>query len=137
MGRPAWDGQGEGPLAARVVAGPPPASYAIDASAADAGRDERGERTMATYVEARTEAARTDAARNPGMPLDLARVEGVRVNRSAVERRAATLPARRTVQKEWQAAVLLPALALLDLTPLSGDATPRTPPRPSANCTPP
>ncbi len=76
---------------------------------------------MATYVEARTEAARTDAARNPGMPLDLARVEGVRVNRSAVERRAATLPARRTVKKEWQAAWLLRALTCIDLTTLSGD----------------
>jgi len=81
---------------------------------------------MATYVEARTEAARTDAARNPGMPLDLARVEGVRVNRSAVERRAATLPARRTVKKEWQAAWLLRALTCIDLTTLSGDDTPGT-----------
>src|SRR5260370_22350423 len=137
MGRPAWDGQGEGPLAARVVAGPPPASYAIEASAAEAGRDERGERTMATYVEARTEAARTDAARNPGMPLDLARVEGVRVNRSAVERRAATLPARRTVKKEWQAAWLLRALTCIDLTTLSGDDTPRPLRPPCAQAPPP
>src|SRR5690348_13305080 len=74
---------------------------------------------MATYVE-----ARTDAARNPGMPLDLARVEGVRVNRSAVERRAATLPARRTVKKEWQAAWLLRAITTIDLTTLAGDDTP-------------
>ena len=76
---------------------------------------------MATYVEARTEAARTDAARNPGMPLELALVEGVRVNRSAVERRAATLPARRTVKKEWQAAWLLRALTCIDLTTLAGE----------------
>src|SRR6266478_1331081 len=81
---------------------------------------------MATYVEARTEAARTDAARNPGMPLELALVEGVRVNRSAVERRAATLPTRRTVKKEWQAAWLLRVITCLDLTTLQGVDTPGT-----------
>jgi deoxyribose-phosphate aldolase len=43
-------------------------------------------------------------ARNPGMPLDLDLVLRTRVNRSAAERRVATLPARRTVKKEWQAA---------------------------------
>ena len=64
------------------------------------------------------------APRNPGMPLELEWVEGVRVNRSAVERRAATLPARRTVKKEWQAAWLLRAVTLMDLTTLSGDDTP-------------
>src|SRR5260221_6636335 len=90
------------------------------------GATREGERMMATFVEARAEGARTDAARNPGMPLDLARVEGVRVNRSAVERRAATLPARRTVKKEWQAAWLLRALTCIDLTTLSCDGTPRT-----------
>src|SRR5438128_584189 len=45
--------------------------------------------------------------RNPGIPLDLDLVRMIRVNRSAVERRAATLPRRRTVKKEWQAAWLL------------------------------
>src|SRR5256885_16369697 len=40
--------------------------------------------------------------RNPGGPLDLDWALAVRVNRSAVERRAATLPPRRTVQKQWQ-----------------------------------
>jgi deoxyribose-phosphate aldolase len=62
--------------------------------------------------------------RNPGMPLDLEWVEDVRVNRSAVERRAATLRARRTVKKEWQAAWLLRAVTLMDLTTLSSDDTP-------------
>ena len=47
-----------------------------------------------------------------------------RVNRSAVERRAATLRTRRTVKKEWQAAWLLRAITLMDLTTLSGDDTP-------------
>lgn len=64
------------------------------------------------------------AARNPGVELDLEWVRQVRVNRSAVERRAATLGARRTVKKEWQAAWLLKAVTCLDLTTLSGDDTP-------------
>ena len=62
--------------------------------------------------------------RNPGMPLDLDWVQDVRVNRSAVERRAATIATRRTVKKEWQAAWLLRAVTLMDLTTLSGDDTP-------------
>ena len=62
--------------------------------------------------------------RNPGMPLDLDRVAAVQVNRSAVERRAATLVTRRTVKKEWQAAWLLRAITCLDLTTLAGDDTP-------------
>ena len=62
--------------------------------------------------------------RNPGMPLDLDVVRSIRVNRSAVERRAATIPTRRTVKREWQAAWLLRAITLIDLTTLSGDDTP-------------
>jgi deoxyribose-phosphate aldolase len=62
--------------------------------------------------------------RNPGIPLDLDVVRGIRVNRSAVERRAATIATRRTVKKEWQAAWLLRAITLIDLTTLSGDDTP-------------
>src|SRR5574339_168260 len=64
--------------------------------------------------------------RNPGIPLELDLVRDVRVNRSAVERRAATIPTRRTVKKEWQAAWLLRAITLMDLTTLSGDDTPGT-----------
>src|SRR6516162_4935927 len=63
-------------------------------------------------------------ARNPGMPLDMDWVRQVRVNRSAVERRAATLPTRRTVKKQWQAAWLLRAITCIDLTTLQGDDTP-------------
>jgi deoxyribose-phosphate aldolase len=55
------------------------------------------------------------------IPLNLDWVEEVRVNTSAVERRAATIPARRSVKKEWQAAWLLRAIACMDLTTLSGD----------------
>ncbi len=60
---------------------------------------------------------------NRRIPLNLDWVEEVRVNTSAVERRAATLPARRSVKKEWQAAWLLRAIACTDLTTLSGDDT--------------
>jgi deoxyribose-phosphate aldolase len=63
------------------------------------------------------------APRNSGMPLELDWIREVRVNRSAVERRSATLRARRTVKKEWQAAWLLRAITLMDLTTLSGDDT--------------
>jgi len=62
-------------------------------------------------------------SRNPGVPLDLESVRAVRINRSAVERRAATLPKRRTVKKEWQAAWLLRAITCIDLTTLAGDDT--------------
>jgi deoxyribose-phosphate aldolase len=61
--------------------------------------------------------------RNIGMPLDLGWVREIRVNRSAVERRAATLVTRRTVKQDWQVAWLLRAITLMDLTTLSGDDT--------------
>jgi deoxyribose-phosphate aldolase len=66
----------------------------------------------------------TERARNAGIPLDLDVVRALRVNRSAVERRAATIPTRRTVKKEWQAAWLLRAITCMDLTTLQGDDTP-------------
>lgn len=61
--------------------------------------------------------------RNPGTALDLALVRATKVNRSAVERRVATLGGRRTVKKEWQAAWLLRAITCMDLTTLAGDDT--------------
>ncbi len=60
---------------------------------------------------------------NSGIPLDLHWVQDVRVNTSAVERRAQSQVARRTVKKEWQAAWLLRAITCMDLTTLSGDDT--------------
>jgi deoxyribose-phosphate aldolase len=63
-------------------------------------------------------------SRNPGMPLDLDWVMAARINRSAVERRTRSLPKRRSVKKEWQAAWLLRAITCIDLTTLSGDDTP-------------
>src|SRR6202790_2355614 len=60
---------------------------------------------------------------NRGIPLNLDWVRDVRVNTSAVERRAQSHVARRTVKKEWQAAWLLRAITCMDLTTLSGDDT--------------
>jgi deoxyribose-phosphate aldolase len=65
-----------------------------------------------------------DQRRNAGMPLDLGRLAAIRVNRSAVERRASSLPGRRTVKQAWQAAWLLRAITCIDLTTLGGDDTP-------------
>src|ERR1700756_583925 len=64
-----------------------------------------------------------DLPPNRGIPLNLDRIDAVRVNTSAVERRAQTLVTRRTVKKEWQAAWLLRAITCMDLTTLSGDDT--------------
>lgn len=61
--------------------------------------------------------------RNPGMDLDLDWVSSVQANRSAIERRAATLPGRRSVKKAYQAAWLLKAITCIDLTTLAGDDT--------------
>ena len=61
--------------------------------------------------------------RNPGMDLDLDWVRAVQANTSAIERRAATLPGRRSVKKDYQAAWLLKAVTMIDLTTLSGDDT--------------
>lgn len=69
-------------------------------------------------------APRQDHPRNPGMALDLDWVASVQANTSAIERRCATLGGRRSVKKDFQAAWLLKAISLIDLTTLSGDDTP-------------
>ncbi|MBS3849914.1 deoxyribose-phosphate aldolase [Devosia sp. J2-20] len=61
--------------------------------------------------------------RNPGFPLDLDWVERVRMNRSALERRAGSIGARRTVKKDYQLAWLLKAITMIDLTTLNSDDT--------------
>ncbi|GHC52620.1 deoxyribose-phosphate aldolase [Gemmobacter tilapiae] len=71
----------------------------------------------------RTQLPQVAHARNPGMALDLDWVAAVQANTSAIERRAASLPGRRSVKKEFQAAWLLKAISLIDLTTLSGDDT--------------
>src|SRR2546423_1477370 len=64
-----------------------------------------------------------DLQPNRGVQLNLDWVNAVRVNTSAVERRAQTIGTRRTVKKDWQAAWLLRAITCMDLTTLSGDDT--------------
>lgn len=84
------------------------------------GRSAKSSRTML----ASDQVARASLpTRNRGMPLDLDWVNDVRVNLSAVERRAASLVGRRTVKKQWQAAWLLKAVSCIDLTTLAGDDT--------------
>lgn len=61
--------------------------------------------------------------RNPGMELDLEWVRRAQANTSAIERRAKTLPGRRSVKKDFQAAWLLKAITCIDLTTLAGDDT--------------
>ena len=57
------------------------------------------------------------------MNLDTDLVSNIRINLSAIERRTSTLTKRRSVKKEYQAAWLLKAISLIDLTTLSGDDT--------------
>ena len=61
--------------------------------------------------------------RNPGMALDLDWVMRTTANRSAIERRASTLPGRRSIKKAHQAAWLCRAIHCIDLTTLAGDDT--------------
>jgi deoxyribose-phosphate aldolase len=60
---------------------------------------------------------------NRGTSLNLDWIESIRVNTSAVERRTATLVARRIVKKDWQLAWFLRAVTCMDLTTLAGDDT--------------
>ncbi len=78
--------------------------------------DEQGHALPATL-------ATRASGRNRGMALDLSMFEGHAVNRSATERRTATLGGRRSVKKAHQAAWLVNAIRLVDLTTLSGDDT--------------
>ena len=71
----------------------------------------------------RLDTGRNAPARNEACALDLGWVRDVRVNLSAAERRVATLPGRRTVKKDAQAAWLLKAVTCIDLTTLNGDDT--------------
>ena len=66
----------------------------------------------------------SDAGRNQPVGLDLGWINQVKANRNATERRAASLVARRTVKKEYQAAWLVKAIQCIDLTTLGGDDTP-------------
>ena len=68
--------------------------------------------------------AATKLNRNPGIPLDMGWVRATTVNLSATQRRAQTLTTRRSIKKDWQAAWLLRAITMIDLTTLAGDDTP-------------
>jgi len=83
----------------------------------------RARRTEAHPASATARYGGRELEPNRGTPLNLDWLENVRVNTSAVERRAQTIGTRRTVKKEWQAAWLLRAISCMDLTTLSGDDT--------------
>ncbi len=91
---------------------------------AQPGQPDIGDRTSDIGYRPSDIAPQPPGHRNRGMPLELDWIREVRINRSAVERRTATLPRRRTVKKDWQVAWLLRAVSLMDLTTLSGDDTP-------------
>ena len=79
------------------------------------------ERTTSTLKSAQL--PQVQEPRNEGMALDLDLIRGLQANTSAIERRAATLPGRRSVKKAYQAAWLARAITMIDLTTLSGDDT--------------
>ena len=60
---------------------------------------------------------------NPGTALTPEWFDRIRINTPAVERRAASLPARRSIKKDYQAAWILNAVRCIDLTTLAGDDT--------------
>ncbi len=66
----------------------------------------------------------TQLPRSVGSDFHPEWLDDIRINLSAVERRIASLGARRTVKKQWQAAWLLKAISCIDLTSLAGDDTP-------------
>lgn len=66
---------------------------------------------------------KTEEIRNNGLPYNEKYFNEININRSAIERRVNTLSGRRTVKKEYQAAWLLKAISMIDLTTLAGDDT--------------
>ena len=79
--------------------------------------------TMEKLLTEITHSPQTTEPRNVGIKLDLDWASSARANTSAIERRCASLPARRSVKKSHQAAWLARALTCIDLTTLSGDDT--------------
>lgn len=61
---------------------------------------------------------------NQGTSFQHSWLDGIRVNKSAVERRIGTLGGRRSVKKDAQIAFMLKAISCIDLTTLAGDDTP-------------
>lgn len=64
-----------------------------------------------------------DNIRNPGIDFRLDEISSISINKSAVERRCSNYGTRRSIKKDKQAAWLLKAISLMDLTTLSGDDT--------------
>ena len=81
-------------------------------------------RALLQAVKSLVPQAATPARRNPGTALKPEWFDGIAVNLSAAERRAATMGTRRSVKKAYQAAWLVKALTCIDLTTLAGDDTP-------------
>ena len=77
--------------------------------------------TTQTHAVTTSHLPQVQEPRNVAIPLDLDWVASVQANTSAIERRAASLPGRRSVKKDFQAAWLCKAVSLMDLTTLSGD----------------
>jgi deoxyribose-phosphate aldolase len=92
-------------------------------TATDRRPEDRMEETAAQNGAKPAAAGHNALPRNPGMALDLDWVNSVRSNLSAGERRVASLPGRRSVKKDAQAAWLLKAVTCIDLTTLNGDDT--------------
>ncbi len=61
--------------------------------------------------------------RNAPIPFDATWIDNIHVNTPMLEARVKELPARRSVKKAHQAAWLLKAVSVIDLTTLSGDDT--------------
>lgn len=61
---------------------------------------------------------------NQGTSFHADWLDAIRVNKSAVERRTATLGGRRAVKKDSQIAFMLKSVSCIDLTTLAGDDTP-------------
>ena len=65
----------------------------------------------------------SNTKRNPGMDFQLDKISSISIDRSAIERRCKNYGVRRSIKKDKQAAWLLKAITLMDLTTLSGDDT--------------
>ncbi|MDE2858756.1 MAG: deoxyribose-phosphate aldolase [Chloroflexota bacterium] len=68
--------------------------------------------------------SKSESEGNPGIPLEMGWVRDTKVNLSATQNRARTLITRRSIKADWQAAWLLRAITMIDLTTLAGDDTP-------------
>jgi deoxyribose-phosphate aldolase len=66
----------------------------------------------------------SDSLVNQGTSFHADWLDGIRVNKSAVERRTSSIGTRRSVKKASQLAYMLKAVSCIDLTTLAGDDTP-------------